>query len=125
VPDNTDLPGDDGDPCTTEACDSGTPVYPPLPEGAPCGDGRLCSPAGACVECIDLTQCHGTPCKIPTACNAGVCEFSNEDPGTECGTLDQCNGMGDCVECVDSSGCADVCPAADCACTPQHTCMPP
>jgi len=125
VAEPTDLPADDGNACTGELCNGATPEHPQLPASAPCGDGNICSAAGTCVECIDVSQCDGGPCQNPSGCTAGVCDYDNEEPGTGCGTLDQCDGQGACVDCIDDAGCADLCLAgAGCTCV-QNTCVAP
>jgi hypothetical protein len=45
--DDTDVPADDGNPCTSETCLAGTP-HPPLARFAPC-PGGACDGSGACV----------------------------------------------------------------------------
>ncbi|HVK70205.1 MAG TPA: lamin tail domain-containing protein, partial [Polyangium sp.] len=49
--DNTDLPGDDGNQCTLEACNNGMPSHPPQTAGTPCNQngGTQCDAAGICV----------------------------------------------------------------------------
>jgi hypothetical protein len=46
--DNTDLPLDDGNPCTQQVCNAGVPSYPNSPPGTPC-PGGMCNGAGVCV----------------------------------------------------------------------------
>lgn len=122
VAEPADLPGDDGDACTGEVCNGVTPEHPQLPANAPCGGGNICSPAGTCVECLEVAQCNPGPCQTPEACTAGVCEYNSEEPGTGCGTLDQCDSSGGCVDCIDDAGCGDVCPGGGCICV-QNTCV--
>ncbi len=51
VPNANDLPPDDGNECTAEACANGTPVHPPEPANTPCtqNGGSACDGAGQCV----------------------------------------------------------------------------
>jgi hypothetical protein len=43
---DTDVPADDGNPCTFDLCEMGTPTHPNLPIGAPC---TVMGQAGTCV----------------------------------------------------------------------------
>ncbi|KAH7134474.1 hypothetical protein B0J13DRAFT_560507 [Dactylonectria estremocensis] len=47
VPDNTDLPADDGNPCTIEMCAAGVPLHPAVPDGTSCGPNQACL-SGVC-----------------------------------------------------------------------------
>jgi len=57
-PDATDVPADDGDPCTIEACiegadgsdSTGTPAHLPAEPGTTCGPNKICDGDGACVD---------------------------------------------------------------------------
>jgi hypothetical protein len=57
--DDTDVPVDDGNECTKEACASGVPSHPALPPTATCsaGGGAFCDGTGSCVVCNDDSQC--------------------------------------------------------------------
>jgi hypothetical protein len=63
-------PMDDGDDCTLDQCDNGSPVYPPAPESTPCSDvagNQFCDGNGACVECIKNNHCPGaSKCDVAT-----------------------------------------------------------
>jgi len=55
--DPTDVPADDGDPCTIEACTEGaggggmnTPAHLPAAPGTTCGQNKICDGDGACVD---------------------------------------------------------------------------
>lgn len=50
VADASDLPPDDGAPCTSEACEGMAPVHPFKGDGEVCAGGT-CNGKGACVEC--------------------------------------------------------------------------
>jgi len=61
VVDDTDLPFTTQD-CVTPACDNGLPATPPVAAGAPCNTFMgnhlgLCDGAGACVQCLQDTDC--------------------------------------------------------------------
>jgi hypothetical protein len=55
--DTTDVPADDGNACTSEACDGPNPVFPNKAAGTACGTGAdggaggVCNGAGTCGEC--------------------------------------------------------------------------
>ncbi|MFT3775659.1 MAG: lamin tail domain-containing protein [Minicystis sp.] len=79
VADNSDVPADDGNQCTTDTCNAGAPVHPPTGSGTTCNQngGTTCNGAGVCVGCVNAAQCPGqdTECQTRT-CNAGVCGFA-------------------------------------------------
>jgi hypothetical protein len=68
VVDNTNVPND-GNPCTLDVCTNGQPSNPPTPAGTSCGTMLVCNGAGACVGCLQNSDC-GTS----TACASQVCE---------------------------------------------------
>lgn len=84
VVDDADLPVD-ANACTTEACTAGVPTNGFAVAGAACAQsgGVQCDGAGACVTCLDASECPAppTPCVIPT-CIAGACGASNAPDGT-------------------------------------------
>ncbi|MEI8255362.1 MAG: hypothetical protein WCJ30_06775, partial [Deltaproteobacteria bacterium] len=99
--DNTDIPADDGNPCTLETCTAGAPAHPPTPAGTACGPSLTCDGAGHCGGCILATDCpSGNACQTRT-CTSGTCGFSSLPPGTvvanatigDCRS-DQCDGAG-------------------------------
>lgn len=49
--DNNDTPADDGNQCTSDTCNAGSPVHPPKPSGAPCNQngGSICDGVGNCI----------------------------------------------------------------------------
>ena len=72
IADGSDLPLDDGNACTSEACAAGVPAHPIKVNGAACTDGNTCTvsdtcQAGACAG--------GSPmvCGAGTTCVAGAC----------------------------------------------------
>ncbi|MFO0660896.1 MAG: proprotein convertase P-domain-containing protein [Polyangiaceae bacterium] len=105
IPDNTDLPADDGFQCTAEVCNSGVPSHPAKSAGSACseGSGSLCNGTGSCVQCLIAATCPGsdTECQTRTCDSSGTCGVSFAAPGTplaaqtagDCQQL-QCSGSG-------------------------------
>ncbi|UQA63308.1 PQQ-binding-like beta-propeller repeat protein [Polyangium aurulentum] len=93
APDDADVPSDDGNVCTDEACNAGVPSHSPSADGTSCTDGNECTTgdgcqAGACtsgapVVCAALDACH-----IAGTCDPQTGECSNPpvvcNPGTAC-----------------------------------------
>ena len=113
VAQNTDLPVDDGNLCTSQACVAGAPSFPPTVVNSACGPGggSFCNGAGTCVGCTGATQCPGsdTECQART-CTAGACGFGFAAAGSVIAVqapadchLDQCNGAGAVVTVIDNS----------------------
>ncbi len=92
VPDDADLPSDDGDDCTDDVCKSGVPAHPPAADGVPCTDGDACTAldtcqsgvcSGAAVVCSALDACH----------TAGICDPATgvcSNPAVVCGAGQVC-----------------------------------
>lgn len=111
VLDMTDVAGD-GKECTVEVCDAegaGTVVSFLAPKTA-CGNAAMCNATGACVECVDETDCAGTPgCPGDTCvcdadqfiCELKTCQNLVPDPGET--DLD-CGGA-NCSPCAVGEGC--------------------
>jgi hypothetical protein len=84
--DDTDLPIDN-QVCTRDVCASGLASNPPLAAGSNCvqtgNGGRLCNGAGACVQCLMVSDCPGvdTFCQVRT-CVMNACGFANTPLGT-------------------------------------------
>jgi hypothetical protein len=98
--------------CLGGACSvDGTPSNPPLPAGTACatGNGIKCDGAGACVACLDVSDCSGTDsvCQHRT-CTNGACGVSN----SPFGTLVTVEPLGDCHRDV-CDGTGGVMPAVD------------
>jgi hypothetical protein len=114
VADDTDLPGDDGNQCTADACDDGVEVHPAEPVNSGCtqGGGTVCDGMGTCVECNSSSQCGGGGgCLVP-ACDDNECTLVGNtgaacDDGLFCTQIDTCNSGGTCV------GSGDPCDGAD------------
>lgn len=64
--DDTDLPLDEGNPCTEQACSAGLPIFPPASVGMPCNQngGKVCDSAGMCVECNLGNDCASGLCAM-------------------------------------------------------------
>ncbi len=112
--DSTDLPADDGNACTDEACAQGVPQHPAKSNGAACSDGNGCTTgdtcqsgtcsSGAAVTCTALDQCHSAgTCSSST----GLCSNPLKAPGATCtqngGSV--CSAAGACVQCLAASDC--------------------
>jgi hypothetical protein len=103
VVDNADLPTDDGNPCTDDLCANGAPVHPPKTARTTCSasGGILCDGLGACVACLQTSDCGvSTACRV-YACNGNRCETTLVAAGTRVGNAtvgdchsDQCDGQG-------------------------------
>jgi hypothetical protein len=100
---------DDGNPCTQDTCDSGTPLNK-VKVGAVCGVNGVCDAKGACVECLDDTPCDVTPktvcinnhCSAP-ACKDGLQNGAETD--VDCGGS-ECPPCNDTKYCMGSLDCA-------------------
>jgi hypothetical protein len=109
--DDSDLPND-GNQCTSETCNAGTPSIQNLQAGSACNQsgGSFCDGAGNCVQCNAASDCPGldTECQSRT-CTVGVCGFSFQPAGTvtavqvagDC-KVNECNGAGGIVPAVDN-----------------------
>ncbi|MBX7081387.1 MAG: hypothetical protein K1X88_19455 [Nannocystaceae bacterium] len=131
VPDDTDVPVDDGNDCTDEVCNGGNPDHPDLPIDTDCSSngGQVCDGAGTCVECNSDGQCPSGPQCNQAACNAHVCELEATpgvacNDGAFCTSNDTCNALGACVGGGDpcpgpdgDSNCAETCNEATDSCT--------
>ncbi|MDI3292124.1 Ig-like domain-containing protein, partial [Polyangium sp. 15x6] len=105
--DANDTPND-GNVCTSDLCDAGIPLHPPLPADTACNvnDGKLCDGNGACVECNSGPQCPSG------VCMGHVCQPASCDDGVKNGTeTDVDCGGGTCLPCASGQACTT---AADC-----------
>ncbi|MBX3130167.1 MAG: lamin tail domain-containing protein [Polyangiaceae bacterium] len=119
--DDADLP-DDGNPCTQNLCDAGSPSHPPVSAGTSCGGSLVCDGAGACVGCASAADCPGTntECRSKTCVN-NTCGFDFTAAGTPVTSQtagdckeNRCDGAGDVVAAnhdtdlpVDGNQCTD------------------
>lgn len=75
-------PADDGNECTDDLCKNGLGSHPPTDAGTPCGGG-VCNGGGACVGCIDASDCDAGPCGF-AVCAGTVCRGQMVDVGAGC-----------------------------------------
>jgi hypothetical protein len=130
---DSDVPSDDGDPCTDDTCEDGVVVHPPAAANTACSDGGVvCDGNGSCVECNNNAQCSGgNACNLP-ACSDHACTTAPAPSGTACNdgqpctATDTCNASGACVgsgnPCAaqvgdNDSDCSESCNPATGACT--------
>ncbi len=101
INDDLDI-NNDSNPCTTDACNAGTPTHAPVMAGFVCGAGQACDGAGNCNGCLTAASCPGQDdeCKTRT-CTAAVCGFSFTPAGTPTSAQtpadckkNQCDGAG-------------------------------
>jgi len=108
VPLGTDV-AFDGNACTYDVCNEGTPAHPPALAGTTCSQdgGYLCNGQGACVQCLVGSDCPApvNACQEPI-CSAGVCSLAFLSAGTPVAN----QGVGDCKKqlCDGSGGVATV-----------------
>lgn len=77
IPDKTDEPPEDDNPCAEEVCENGAPAYPPVDVGTPCGKSGVCNGKGKCGVCLPEEQrCKGN--KPETCSEEG--EWTSEGP---------------------------------------------
>jgi len=81
---DSDLPADDGNPCTSQACQQGSAIYEPLPTGTVCGTSMQCDGTGNCVACLFDTDCPptGSECVLPDCGADGTCGTTFAPTGT-------------------------------------------
>ena len=133
------IPCDDGNPCTADACDPSTGKCSSTPHSGPCDDGDKCTGEDLCVggECVGEapTLCYdGNPC-TDDKCDSTLGCFHNFN-GSDCDDGDACSpdsvcAKGQCVPvtvlaCNDNNDCTtDTCdPAEGCVFTKIAGCGP-
>jgi hypothetical protein len=90
-------PPSDGNPCTSDLCLGGEPLYLTKASGLPCGqDGKLeCDGGGVCGQCTMAADCgFDTECR-KWKCADGLCQSLNDGEGTSIASL---NAAGDCMK---------------------------
>ncbi len=132
---DTDVPVD-GNQCTDDVCTAGTPSNPPSTARTTCDQsgGSLCNGTGACVSCVEASDCPGsdTECQV-RVCNAGTCEVNNTAAGTPIASQtagdcqeSQCDGSGAVVSVNDDADVpVDANPCTDDVCTAGTPSNPP
>ncbi len=118
VPSNGDVP-DDGNPCTHDSCDNGTPKNTNEPDGTGCGVDLYCNNSGTCVGCTETKPCQDPGSCLTAKCEAtGECKTYNDPMGSSChGGEDVCDGNGQCVDCLadnDCGGGSNICVSNGC-----------
>jgi hypothetical protein len=99
---------DDGNPCTDDLCAGGAATHPNSASGKACAmGGTVCNGAGACVGCVNGSDCTSFVCTAQV-CAAATCT-DNVKNGTE---VDIDCGGADCAPCADGKLCGA---ASDCA----------
>ena len=102
VANDTDVPADDGSPCTEEVCVGGEVAYGDAAPGTACGTNGVCNDQGQCVGCLVDADCPGVAgvCGWPV-CTDGACGWTNlaegtalPDDGTGDCRIPSCNGQG-------------------------------
>ncbi len=105
VPSNADVP-DDGNVCTADTCDNGTPKITNLSTTTSCGANLYCDGKGACVGCTNANQCDDPgECKFAT-CENTQCKTNNTPADDGCAGNNICDGKGNCVECLMANDCS-------------------
>jgi len=116
IPDD-DPPLDDGNPCTDELCEAGSPQHRPKSEGAACAQG-VCDASAACVPCVAASDCLSGVCQlarcVPASCDDGVSngDETDMDCGGSCGSCPgglACLGSEDCQTHVCADGACSTC----------------
>jgi hypothetical protein len=140
VADDADLPLDDGNPCTGEACSNGEPSHPAL-TGQACNDGQFCNGTDTCSSGGSCSVHSGNPCPgadqdadCSESCNESTNSCTANDPnGTPCGSCRSCSSgscviasgadCGACRTCSATGSCQLQCVAGE-LCCPGDLCLP-
>jgi hypothetical protein len=118
--------------CAVPVCNGGICGTVDAPAGLPCTDagGLVCDGAGDCVQCLNASQCPGspTPCSLPI-CTNGVCGMLPAPNGTLCAPP-SCNGSiftppSICIASACVPGATIDCAGGGAVCNPGTGCMPP
>ena len=112
---------DDGDPCTSDSCDSNVCGTVPIPNccvtDGDCDDGNQCT-LDACDEGTCTNSNHGGPCTDGDACTVADTCFE----GTCSGSLMNCDDGNDCTadSCDDGACVSAYAPSATCCAVDSH-----
>ncbi|MBK9267008.1 MAG: proprotein convertase P-domain-containing protein [Polyangiaceae bacterium] len=130
IADDADVPLDDGNACTTEACAGGMPMHPNAADGALCSDGDGCTQTDTCqmgvctganpVVCAASDQCHDAGMCDPMT---GMCSDPAKMDGTACDDSDACTQADTCQAGACTGADPIVCMASD-QCHDVGTCDP-
>ncbi|MFO0592891.1 MAG: DUF4215 domain-containing protein [Polyangiaceae bacterium] len=130
VADDTDVPSDDGNACTDDACAQGSPIHPAKPTGAGCDDGNACTQTDTCKygSCTggNPKSCPASdPCHDAGACDpaTGLCGSPMKPNGAPCDDGDACTQTDACAAGVCTGGNPKTCTASD-ACHDAGSCDP-
>ena len=100
---DTQVACDDGNLCTTDACDLVTGIcsHVTLPNGTACADATVCNGAETCVSGVcapgtPLVCNDGNPCTIDSCDAIAGCQAPNAPDGTSCADNTVCNGIRTC-----------------------------
>ena len=128
VTDNSDVPADDGNSCTSEVCNAGVPGHPNKSDGTSCDDGNACTQSDSCQSgtCTGLNPVvcpTPDPCHTAGACNptTGQCSNPAKTDGTTCSDGDACTTGDSCQAGTCTGGNPVICTASD-ACHVAGTC---
>jgi hypothetical protein len=112
VPDSADL-NEDGNQCTLDTCNNGTPVRTNAPIDTACGVNLRCSATGTCVGCNGPIDCGAAPACKQAICTAGTCGISNAANGSTCTDGNACTTTDTCQSGVCTSSNPVVCGQLD------------
>jgi hypothetical protein len=94
---------DDGNPCTTDACEAAKGVtHTPLAAGTscananPCDGNETCDASGACKAGAPLDSDDKNPCTVDACTPTGGVTHTPVAAGTSCADADHCNGEETC-----------------------------
>lgn len=93
---------DDGNACTSDACNPKQGcLHPPVQCAPPAGacEVAVCLPESGCavVPAMDGTRCGENDCQNAHVCISGTCELRPAPEGSECGAPSTCRAAGRCV----------------------------
>ncbi len=127
IPEEQEDPTDvspDGNECTDDLCVGGEPVNQLKAAGTPCSTG-VCHASGACVQCLNQSNCQGQVCQnnlcVPASCQDNIQNNGETDkdcggPCAPCGHGKICLQPDDCISgvCENSGGPNMTCQAPSC-----------
>jgi hypothetical protein len=97
VNDDTDV-ADDGNECTFDVCNAGSPGTVLKDKDTPCQNG-FCNGTGTCVECTKAEHCASFVCLPDGTCKDPTCDDNvqnGDELGVDCGGA-TCPACGDCM----------------------------